>query len=286
MNLRRITHRDIGWHDRFFAFVETVFRAGSTFRGWRDLGGWRPGYEVFAIEQDDEIVSTVGRERMRLVIDGKAIEGHQLGAVATRADRRGQGFSRRVLTSVLDEAGDRPVILFANPRVLDFYPRFGFTRLTQKRFAADIEITPATPATKLDIDKAGDRAWLENLCRRACAPGSVFSARDYYPTLLWHLVYKPVRVFRLDGDTAVVASTVGDALILHDVIAVRRFDLQAALPRLTSGRIHRVEFGFGPEDCWPSAASSLAEDADTHFFARNLPSLPTAPFRFPDLAQT
>lgn len=284
MNLRRITHLDTDWHERFFAFVEHAFRV-TTFRPWSALGGWHPGYEVFAIEQDGEIVSTAGRERMHLVVDGQAHDGYQLGAVATHSDRRGQGLSRRVLDAVLEDVADRPVMLFANPRVLDFYPRFGFARLMQKRFAADIEIAPATPAPALDIDKAKDRAWLESLCRRARAPGRSFSAHDYYTTLLWHLLYKPTPVFQLDDDTAVVASTADDRLILHDVIAAHPFDLNAALPRLISAPVRKIEFGFGPEDWWPSASPSLEDDAGTHLFVRDLP-LPARAFRFPDLAHT
>ncbi len=283
MNLRRITHQDIGWHDRFFAFVESNFRV-ATFLRWSELGGWHPGYEVFAVEQDGEILSTVGRERMRLVVAGRASEGFQLGAVATRADLRGQGLSRRLLSAVLDDVGETPVILFANPRVLDFYPRFGFQRLMQKRFSAHVEIEPASPAPLLDIEKASDRTWLESLCRRARAPGSTFSSRDYYPTLLWHLLHRPTPVFRLD-DAAVVASTVDDRLVLHDIIAAQAFDLKAALSGLVSGPIRHLEFGFGPEDCWPAASPSLEDDAGTHLFVRGLPS-PSGAFRFPDMAQT
>ncbi len=283
MNLRRITHRDTGWHDRFFAFVESNFRVG-TFRRWSELGGWHPGYEVFALEQDGEIFSTVGRERMRLVVAGREHAGYQLGAVATHADRRGQGLSRHLLTALLGDVGEMPVILFANPRVLDFYPRFGFQRLMQRRFSAHAEIEPASPAPLLDIDKASDRTWLENLCRRARAPASTFSARDYYPTLLWHLLHKPTSVFRL-GDAAVVAGTVDDRLVLHDIIAARPLDLRATLPRLVSGPIRTLEFGFGPEDWWPSASPSLEDDASTHFFVRGLPA-PGGTFRFPDMAQT
>lgn len=286
MNLQRITHTDTDWHERFFAFVETAFRAGNTFRRWSELGGWHPGYEVFAIEQDGEILSTAGRERMSLVVDGKTHDGYQLGAVATRPNRRGQGLSRRLLTDVLNDCAAKPIILFANPRVLDFYPRLGFTRRMQKRFAAEVEIEPATAAPTLDLGKSDDRAWLESLCRRARAPGSAFSARDYYPTLLWHLIYKPSPVYRLDEDTAVVASMTDDRLVLHDVIAARAFDLRAALPRLATGPIRKLEFGFGPEDWWPTATASLADDADSPLFVRGLPPLPAQAFRFPDLAQT
>jgi predicted N-acetyltransferase YhbS len=288
--LRRITHGDRDWHERFFVFEGRAFRVATTFRRWTEHGGWHPGYEVFAIEEDGEILCTAGRERMHLVVDGAELRGYQLGAVATREDRRGRGLSRRLLTRILGEADAArlPVILFANKRVLDFYPRFGFTRIMQKRFTAPVEIEPAGHlAPLLDPHEPGDRARLAELCRRAHAPGTAFSARDYYPTLLWHLIDKPMPVYRLDEvGAAVVASVAGDRLVLHDVIATRPFDLSPVLPRLTAARVRLLEFGFGPERWWPAARPSPDDDIDTHLFVRGLPPLPTKAFRFPDLAQT
>lgn len=289
--LRRITYADRDWHERFFVFEAQAFRsAGSNFRPWTERGGWHPGYEVFAIEEDGEILSTAGRERMHLVIGGEERLGYQLGAVATRADCRNQALSRRLLTWLLgeDDASSRPVILFGNKSVLDFYPRFGFTRIMQKRFTAALEIEPdARLAPALDLDKLRDRKWLSDLCRRARAPGVVFSARNYYPTLLWHLTYKARPVFWFkELDAAVVASVADDRLILHDVIATKPFDLRPILPRLTSSRAKALTFGFGPEAWWPSAQASPDDDMDSPFFVRGLPSLPAGAFRFPDLAQT
>ncbi len=287
---RRITHDDSEWHERFFAFAENAFRAGNIFRRWTELGGWHPGYEVFAIERNGEILSTAGREQMQLVIDGKETSGYQLGAVATRSDCRNQGLSRRLLCRLLaeEEAPKLPVILFANPRVLDFYPRFGFARILQRRFTATVTIEPAPPpAPTLDMDEPHDRARLADLCRRARAPGTVLSARDYFPTLLWHLLYKPMPVFWLDEmDAALVASVADDRLFLHDVIAARAFDLTPILPRLIPNRVRSLEFGFAPETWWPTAHPSSGADMDTHFFVRNLPPLATEAFRFPDLTQT
>ncbi len=290
MNLRRITYSDTGWHERFFAFEEIAFRSASTFRPWAERGGWQPGYEIFVIERDCEILSTVGRQSMRLVVEGRERSGYQLGAVATRADHRNQGLSRRLLTWLLDQddAATRPVILFGNQSVLDFYPRFGFAPITQRRFAAPVSIEPvADRVPTIDLGEAADRDRLAGLCSRARAPGTVFSARDYYPALLWLLTYKPRPVFWLDEvDAALVATTENDRLVLHDVIATRPFDLGKVLPRLVVGPVRMLEFGFGPEDWWPSASPFTIDETDSPFFVRGLPPLSTESFRFPDLAQT
>jgi predicted N-acetyltransferase YhbS len=289
-NLVRIDHGDRDWHERFFAFIETMFRPGSTFRRWAERGGWQPGYEVFAIERDGQILSTVGRQRMHFVINGEQREGYQLGAVASRPDHRGRGLSRRVLTWALsdDDAPTQPIILFANKSVLDFYPRFGFRRIAQKRFVANAAIEPAArQARTIDLGAAADRARLSGLCRRARAVGDTLSARDYYSTLLWHLTYKPRPVFWFEEfGAALIASVDRECLILDDLIATRPFDLARALPCLIHHPVKTLEFRFSPEGWWPEAQVLPADETDSPLFVRGLPPLSTDAFRFPDLAQT
>ncbi len=290
-NLLRIRHSDRDWHERVFAFMESVFRAaGRTFKPWAERGGWRPDYEILAIERDGQILSTVGRQRLRLVVNGQERDGYQLGGVASRPDQRGRGLSRRVLTWILSEADalNLPVILFANKSVLDFYPRFGFRRVLQKRFVAAGTIEPAGhPAPTVDIGVAADRERLAGLCARACVLGETLSARDYYPALLFHLIYRPRPVYRLDEfEAALIANVEDERLVLHELLAARPFDLAAALPRLVSHPVRELEFRFSPEGWWPKAQALPAGEADSPLFVRGMPPLSTDVFRFPDLAQT
>lgn len=289
--LLRIRHSDRDWHERFFAFMESVFReAGKTFKPWAERGGWRPDYEILAIERDGRILSTVGRQRMRFAINGQEREGYQLGGVASQPDQRGRGLSRRVLTWVLSEADTQnlPVILFANKSVLDFYPRFGFRRVFQKRFIAAETIAPAaSPAPVLDIEIATDRARLEDLCIRARSLGETFSARDYYPAMLFHLTYKPRPVYWFDEfGAALITSADRERLVIHDLIATQAFDLAQALSRLVSHQVRELEFRFNPEGWWPKAQALPPDEADSPLFVRGLPPLSSDVFRFPDLAQT
>lgn len=290
MNWRRVRigAADTEWHSRFFGFVGSVF-PDVDFALWARRGGWDASYEVFAIAAGDEIVSTIGRTRMRLVVDGEIRIGYQLGAVATRADCRRRGLARQLMDWVIAELDDpdQPIILFANDGVLGFYPRFGFRRVPQQRFAADVDVAPASAmAPVCDVAEPDDRAWLEDLCARARPVGRRFSARDYYPILLWHLTCRPAIAYRFDRlAAAVVASSVGARLIIHDVLAAAPFDLRTVLARLTRSRMSRLELGFDPEAWWPDAQASTAADDDAPLFVRGLPGL-RAPLRFPDLAQT
>jgi predicted N-acetyltransferase YhbS len=289
-DMRRICHSDNNRHDRFFEFVTSIFKLGRTFFDWGARGGWVAGYEVFAIVVDDRIVSTVGRQAMRYVINGKARNGYQIGAVATRREHRNRGLARLLMERVLAEldAPDQPVILFANPSVLDFYPRFGFRRRAQYRFVAHIDVRPAdTLAPSLDLARATDRVWLANHCARAHAIGRGFTARDYYPALLFHLTRELRKAVRLDSFGAVVVTQQdGERLLIQDLLATRPFSLTDALPHLCANPTRTIEFGFHPEMWWPNTETLPLDDSESPLFVRGAAAGVREPVRFPDLAHT
>jgi predicted N-acetyltransferase YhbS len=285
-----VGHSDSAWHDRFFGFVASIFEGGRTFSAWGARGGWVDGYDVFAMVFDDQIVSTVGRQSMRYVINGKERSGYQLGAVATRADHRNRGLARLLMNKVLGEldAPDQPVILFANSGVVDFYPRFGFRKLVQSSFIGHIDVHPAaTLAPSLDLARPTDRAWLAEHCARAGVTGQGFSVRDYYPTMLFHLTRQPRIVFRLDSfEAVVIVQQDGDRLLIEDLLATRPFRLKDALPHICAQPIRTLEFGFRPEAWWPDAESQALDDGSSPLFARGAAVEVEESIRFPDLAQT
>lgn len=286
--VRLIRHSDRAWHGRFFNFIESIFNIGCTFSAWGARGGWVDGYDVFAVVVDDQIISTVGRQSMKYVINGEVRNGYQIGAVATRADRRNRGLARLLINKVLDElvAPSQPVILFANPSALDFYQQFGFRRLAQARFVGQADVRPAgTLAPSLDLARPTDRAWLSDHCARAIAIGQGFAARDYYPAILFHLTRQQRPAFRLDSFGAVViAQQDGERLLIRDLLALQPFRLRDALPYICTRPVRMLEFGFDPETWWPDAESQT--DAGSTLFARGMATEVKQPLRFPDLAQT
>ena len=289
--VRIIRHSDHAWHDRFFDFEASVFRAGGrTFPIWGARGGWVAGYDVFAAIVDNQIVSTVGRSAMRFVINGEERSGYQLGAVATSPGHRNRGLARLLMNKVLGEldAPDQPLILFANPSVLDFYPRFGFRRLSQARFVGHVDVRPSdTFAPRLDLARPIDRAWLADHCASAIAIGQRFAARDYYPAMLFNLTHRPRTIIRLDLFGAVViVQQDGNRLLIEDLLPTRPFRLKDALPYVCTKPVRTLEFGFHPEAWWPNAESQALDDSGSPLFTRSVAVDVEELIRFPDLAQT
>lgn len=284
----RITHVGRAWQQPFFSHVGSVFQ-GVDFRRWGALGGWTEDYEVFALAAGTRILASIGRTRMRLLIGGQEVTGYQLGAVSTREERRGEGLSRRLMEAVLADLDhpDQPVILFANPRVLDFYPRFGFRPVEQHLFAASVDIAPAAvPAPLLDLERPADRARLAAIAGRSEPVNRRFAARDYLSILLWHLCDRPMRAHHLEAFGAVaVVSEADGRLTLHDLQAPRPFPLAEVLPRLATAQVREVAFGFDPGPWWLGATPS-GPDPQSYLFVRGRPAPGPGPLRFPDLAQT
>lgn len=287
LDIRRIRSADRDAHERFHAFVPLTFRRVD-FRRWDERGGWNDDFEAWLLEQDGEVVASVGLTRMRLVVGGEERNGCQLGAVAAHPARRGLGHSRVLLDAVLAQidADACPALLFANESVLAFYPRFGFRPVAQQRFAAEAVVLPAAAAPLCDVADATARERLADLCHDAPANDSAFGARDYFTALLWHLTYRPIRACWLDEGHAIAAvERRDDVLVLHDLVARRPFNLAAALPSLIDAPVSRIEFGFAPGRWWPQAKPDGLYSGSP-LFVRGIGNVLAEPLRFPDLAQT
>jgi hypothetical protein len=235
----------------------------------------------------DRIASTIGRSRMRLVVDGQVQTGFQLGAVATLEPYRRQGYARQLMDWVIQESAG-PLILFANRTAVAFYPKFGFTRVAQRRSTAACVVQPSgAPAVRCDVSSPAERARLAALCARARPIRGPLTTRDYGWIALWNLCCGPAVAFWLPGLDAVVATSVEPGrLIIHDVIAPAPFSLRDMVPSLVTQPIAEVEFLFDPEDWWQEAEHADLDDSDSCLFARGLPASFAGPVQFPALAHT
>lgn len=227
---------------------------------------------------------------MRLVIDGTDRVGYQLGAVATWEPYRGRGLARQLMEQVINDLDevDQPIILFANNSVLDFYPRFGFRRIPQRRSLAKVALQPVgVQAPRCDLSNASDQARLAALCAKARPIGGRLTARDYYWLALWNLSCGPAAVSWVPEFEAAVASSFENGkLVIHDVLAPQPFDLSLVVPTLTTQPVTEVEFLVDPEDFWPTTNHRVFDDSESALFARGAAKPINGPVQFPALAQT
>ena len=283
-----ITHTDGTWHEAFHAYVQRLF-PGISFRAWQEHGGWDARYKAFACVEGGEIVANASAFEMDLLLNGQRVRGLQLGAVGTLPSRRGRGLSRAVVGRVLERS--RPedlVLLFANDTVLDFYPRFGFTRVRESVFRSDRQVTPqGAPLRALDLGTAEDRSLLERVAGSALPVSTRFGTRDYGSLVLWYWtnLFPHGLRYAEDSDAILVVQREGERLKLLDVLAATPIELEPLLPRIVSSPVTSIELGFTPER-YLHDARPVHEYAESSLFVRGAERLPEPPFKFPVLAQT
>lgn len=280
--MRILGEHDIDAFPAYCRFVRAVFpRAG--FERWIEWGEWDESYRAFALFDGERIVANAALTRMHLLLGGAECRAWQFGAVGVLPEYRGRGCSDQVMAAALASCGDDPLLLFANPNVTRFYPRFGFRPQPEAIFGVGFDCAPGVPAATRDPAQPATRALIRKLA--AALPSTArFGARGHGRIISWYLANGFTAAPRqLDDDTLVLCHTEDDCLYLDDILARRPFDLPAVIPRLIDRPIRQIRFGFTPDLWWPDA-QVLDVDGDAHLFVRGLD--PLAPHRFPRLAET
>jgi len=286
LRLQWLGPRDHVWHPAWLTAVHAVFKRVD-FSRWVEWGEWTDDYQVACLFDGEQVVAGAALTRMSLLIDGVATPAIQLGAVFCLPSHRDQGLGRQVLQAALDRCGNAPVMLFGNPNVRDFYPRFGFSAFEQHWFSADFACEPeGAAALRLDPSDPAVRARIHQLAASGISESQRFAARDHGRIISWYYANGFARPLReLADDLLIVAGIEDDSLHIDAVLSAHPVDLGECLPRLIDRPIRRVRFGFTPDLCWPWPCDSQL-DSEADLYVRGFERLPSEPSRFGLLART
>ena len=177
-------HDAPGLKDSFNALTRRVF--GFDFAAWDAEGLWTERYCPHALVLDGRVVANVSVNRLRFQAFGREIALCQLGTVMTDPDFRGRGLAGRLMREVLSRLPE-DVYLFANDSVLDFYPRFGFRKGTERQCVRAVEPAKAQAARTFDPMRPENRVRLERLLRLP-RPGEALSLLDNPQLYLFYLL--------------------------------------------------------------------------------------------------
>ena len=113
------------------------------------------------------------------------------------------------------------------------------------------------------------------------------TAHDYYWLALWNLTCGSATVSWIpEFEAAIATSNENGRLLIHDIFAVRPFDLGPVLPTLITQPVAELEFLFDPGRFWPTASHPDIDDTISPLFARGAAASIDGPIQFPALAQT
>ncbi len=274
----------------FFAFVKEVF-PGLDFEEWHRRGFWDDRYRPFCLMDGKRMVSNVSITEMALLMGGREIRGYQFATVGTVPDFRGKGLSRKLMEFVLERFRNQADLffLFANERVQDFYPRFGFRSVQEYRFRREVpELRPAFAARSLDLSASADCDLIAGLLTSRLPLSGLFGASDHAFITWWHLLNVfPKNLLYLEKEKVmIIAIESKGCLSIFDIITEDSLDLPKILPRIVRDEDTRTVECFFPPDEWGLKGARAIPDNDSPLFVLGEFPLAGHPFKFPTTAQT
>ena len=264
--------RDDVWQDEavrrsFDALAQKTF--GLSFERWYRRGYWQNDYLPHVLTIGDRVAANISVNLCPVRLDGKPRRLIQLGTVMTEEGFRGRGLSRFLMERVLEiwESRCDGIYLYANDSVLDFYPKFGFERATEYRYALPFAGAKQT-AVRLSMEKAADvRLLLEAFARgnpfaRLTMAGNEGLLMFYCSQYLQEGIrYLP------DAGAAALIESHGDTTLVWDIFGGTGTPLRDVLAAVAPEGTKRIRFGFTPAETEGMEAMPFREP-DTTLFVR------------------
>jgi len=266
----------------FDDLIQEVF--GFSFSPWLEEELWDARYESYSIIENGVMLSNICIFKAEMIVRGEKVNAIQMGAVATRKSKRGNGLSRKLMQHVLDLYHDAPVFLDANPSVAAFYPKFGFKQIQvySPEIAVEINNNPAQ-AVKYTLD---DEAFTAALESRGCFSNEL-DCTNTQPIQIFHALmeYADDIYFLPELDVVVIAKQEGGALFIADIIAKHPVPFEELKKYLPFDNVDSVEFGFNPDWLGIVPEWTPADIEEHQFFIKGSWNLPEY-FTFPAMSIT
>lgn len=223
---------------------------GIDFESWYKNGFWEEDYIPYVLMDGDTVVSNISvniihtnyRNEERLFI--------QLGTVMTDEHYRNQGLSRWLIENILEEWKEKcdAFYLYANDKVLDFYPKFGFVK-EQEYQANGMVISIETVIRKLDMTSSEDRELLHEKYALSNPFSDLTMENNNGLIMFYCSQFMKENVYYIPKyDMAVIAEYDADKLICYDVFGNINGTLQEILSVMAKEDTKVSILGFTPKD--------------------------------------
>jgi len=223
---------------------------GISFEDWYQMGYWNDFYDPYSIVEDGRVIANISVNYVDMDYKGQLMHLIQLGTVMTDPEFRIKGYSRMLMEMIMDEFGPRcdGFFLFANNTVLDFYPKFGFTKYDEYRCRLDIEPSVQRTVEKLPMDRPQNQSLMFMILNRYHRQG-VFNQVGNADLNMYYLTQsmKDCVYYIPEMDTYAVAQMGKDELVLEEVFARHEVSI-AEVARAFGNGVRKVSLGFIPKE--------------------------------------
>ena len=142
--LRQILHESHGiWCDGLTPHAYGQFNAAQLKTPW----GSRNLRRLALLDEEDRLLTSAKRYRLRIRVDGRVVEAVGIGAVFTPEPQRGNGYAPIIIERLIDDAkaqGAEIAVLFTEIGT-DYYERLGFAAVPLHQVLLEVAEKPGAP---------------------------------------------------------------------------------------------------------------------------------------------
>lgn len=235
----------------FNQLAERVF--GFEFETWYQHGFWTEKYQPYSYAVNGNIIANVSANLINLVINNEVKQAVQIGTVMTHPDYRNQGLSKRLMDMVLENFKEVDLFyLFANPTVLDFYPKFGFKAIEEVQFVMEYREAASNQSKirKLDGRNRGDLSFIYKLAANRAPIYRKFGTTGTEELLMFYclLVFNNDLYILEEEQALVTFQTEQEILHIYDIVCAKEVKTKEILGKITNEYIKKVIFHYQPDD--------------------------------------
>ncbi|RQW18427.1 GNAT family N-acetyltransferase [Bacillus sp. C1-1] len=269
----------------FNQLAQTTFQID--FSKWFNKGYWNDKYVPYSfMNNNGEIIANASIYKMNIVIDNRSYNAIQIGTVMTANRYRQKGLSKVLMNKIIDTLKDECdfFYLFANESVLDFYPKFGFSRVDESeyRLTTNRSLRERTKnnVRKLSVDS--DIQLLEAMAKNRYQNKSKISVLHNDELLMFYfLVVFPESIYYIaELEAVVIMEHEEDTLHIFDIISCKAQDIYTVLGNVLKEETKQVVFHFDPGNVEGLQVKKIPSDDDALFYLSNA-TIFDGHFKFP-----
>ena len=240
---------------------------GLNFEDWYQNGFWGENYNPYSIVIEGKVVANVSVNKTDMLLDGQVKHFLQLGTVMTDEAYRKQGLGRKIMEAIFGDYDGQVdgFYLFGNDSVLEYYPKFGFQKAPEYRYARKVSNTGACQLEMVYMDNKAAWELLVNAMEQNVFHGKFDMVNN--PELIMFYVTKFMQenvYYHKPTQTYVIAEVEGENLFIHNVFSANLTELDAVIA-LFGEEIKAVTLGFVPTDAGKYEVAEFHEEDCTFF---------------------
>jgi GNAT superfamily N-acetyltransferase len=261
---------------------------GFSFEPWYQDGYWGDSHIPYTLFDGDCAVSNLSVNKMKLSIFKEEKNCIQIGTVMTDKAYRNLGLSSYLINRIIEESECDFIYLFANKRVLGFYPKFGFRKHEEYNYFKNINFSKTnTHVKKLDMEIPENKRFLYKKAGESI-PLFKVSMLGNPGLVMFHCTsFMKEFVYYIESlDIVVIAEYNGNMLHIYDIFSAKNIKTDHIIKIMCRPETKTVTLGFAP--CENSFQSSINSDSDNILFiySRDKLDFGREKLRFPDLSHT